>query len=78
MSTLQLFLSHYKEKEEENTKIYHLMVPRNEHANQESFVAKMKELKNFEDYDVYEVVEKPKEDKVINTQWVIVDKEVPG
>ena len=78
MSTLQLFLSHYKEKEEENTKVYHLMVPRNEHSNQESFVAKMKELKNFEDYDVYEVVEKPKEDKVINTQWVIVDKEVPG
>ena len=38
----------------------------------------MTELKNFEYYDVYEVVEKPKDTNIISTQWVLVDKEVPG
>ena len=38
----------------------------------------MTELKNFELYDVYEVVERPKDTNIISTQWVLVDKEVQG
>ena len=40
--------------------------------------AKLKELEHFADYDVNEVVEKPKNVRVIGTQWIIVDKERPG
>lgn len=40
-----------------SSKIYHVMVPRSEHSNPESYDAKVKELKNFEDYDGYEVVD---------------------
>ena len=54
------------------------MVPRNEHSAPESIHAKQKELKHFLDYDVYVVIDKPRDANVLGTQWVIVDKEVPG
>ena len=74
---VQIYLTSSKEKEE-NSNTYHVLVPREEHITKTSLEAKMTELKNFEYYDVYEVVEKPKDTNIITTQWVIVDKEVPG
>jgi len=52
--------------------------PRGEHLNPESYDAKIKELRNFEDYNVYEVVDRPNNENIIGTQWVLVDKEIPG
>ena len=54
------------------------MVPRSEHSNPESYNAKLEELRNFEDYDVYEVVDRPYNENIIGTQWVLVDKEISG
>ena len=41
----------------------------------EALKAKMKELENFNTFDVYETVNKPQEQVVIDTEWVIVEKE---
>ena len=43
-----------------------------------SYDAKIKELRKFEDYDVYEVVNRPNNENIIDTQWVLVNKEVSG
>ena len=37
--------------------------------------AKMKELEDFDTFDVYEEVSKPKYPNLISTNWVLVDKE---
>ena len=52
------------------------MVPRTEHSAPASLKAKEQELRHFLDYDVYEVVDRPKNENILGTQWVIVDKEV--
>ena len=44
------------------------MVPRSEHSNTVSYDAKIKELRKFEDYDVYEVVDRPSNENIISTQ----------
>ena len=54
------------------------MVPRTEHSAPASLKAKEQELRHFLDYDVYEVVDRPKNENILGTQWVIVDKEVTG
>ena len=74
---VQIYLTSSKDKNEDSN-VYHVLVPKEEHAAKTSLEAKMTELKNFEYYDVYEVVEKPKDTNIISTQWVLVDKEVPG
>ena len=73
---VQIYITSSEVKEDSN--VYHVLVPKDEHSNKNSYEAKMTELKNFEYYDVYEVVDKPKEENIIATQWVLVDKEVPG
>ena len=75
---VQIYLTSSKDKNEDSSNVYHVLVPKEEHAAKTSLEAKMTELKNFEYYDVYEVVEKPKDTNIISTQWVLVDKEVPG
>ena len=74
---VQIYLTSSNDKNEDSN-VYHVLVPKEEHAAKTSLEAKMTELKNFEYYDVYEVVEKPKDTNIISTQWVLVDKEVPG
>ena len=68
-----------KEKnDEEEIQVLHVIIPRSQHHEPTSLKAKRQELEHFENYDVYQVVDKPSNVKIINTQWVIVDKEVPG
>ena len=74
-----LFISSMKEKNDDDcSKVLHVIVPRSQHHEPSSIQAKKKELEHFENYDVYEVVDKPSQVKIIGTQWVIVDKDVPG
>ena len=72
-----LFISTIQEKNEEN-EVFHVMVPKSDHSQPSSIKAKQKELEHFANYDVYEVVDKPTDAKIIGTQWVIIDKDVPG
>ena len=51
------------------------MIPRHKHSVPASIQAKENELKQFTDYDVYDIVERPENYKIIRTQWVIVNKE---
>ena len=72
-----LFISSIKDRNEHNH-VLHTIIPRTQHREPESVKAKVTELKHFSNYDVYDVVDKPKNAKVIGTQWVIVDKDVPN
>ena len=72
-----LFISTVQDKNDEN-EVFHVMIPKSDHSQPSSILAKQKELEHFANYDVYEVVEKPTNAKIIGTQWVIVDKDVPG
>ena len=76
--TETLFVSSVKEMNENSHAVYHTILPRSQHSEPESVEAKLKELEHFENYDVYETVDKPKNSSVIGTQWVIVDKDVAG
>ena len=59
----------------DNEEVYVVTLPPSRHNEPESVTAKETELNNFDSFDVYEEVERPKEGNVIATQWVIVDKE---
>ena len=72
-----LFLMTFKEANQEQ-QVFHVIVPREQHSEPSSIQAKENELQHFENYDVYEVVDKPDNVKLIGTQWVIIDKEIPG
>ena len=50
---------------------------RSRHNEPECVAAKTKELKDFQNYDVYEVVDKPENKNIIGTEWVLVEKEKP-
>ena len=70
-----------KDKLEHNSECrqtLHVTIPRSQHHEPSSIEAKRKELANFVTYDVYEIVDKPSNVKIIGTQWVIVDKDIPG
>ena len=55
---------------------YVVNIPRSRHGEPKCVAAKLKELNDFSSYDVYEVVDRPpREVKVINTQWVLVEKD---
>ena len=57
---------------------YMVNIPRSRHAEPKCVAAKNKELSDFSSYDVYEVVDRPpRGTKVINTQWVLVEKDKP-
>ena len=54
---------------------YVATLPRSEHFTTEAMNAKEMELENLQKYDAYEVVDKPKDTKVLGTQWVLTRKE---
>ena len=76
-----LFIAPMKDKLDHNSECrqtLHVTIPRSQHHEPSSIEAKRKELANFVTYDVYEIVDKPSNVKIIGTQWVIVDKDIPG
>ena len=77
-----------KEDEDSNPKIFFTsdserhaeevfisVIPKRRHKESDCVAAKKKELENFDEYDVYDIVDKPKDAHLINTEWVIVEKE---
>ena len=55
---------------------YVVNIPRSRHGEPKCVAAKEKELNDFSNYDVYEVVDRPKKGtNIINTQWVLVEKD---
>ena len=55
--------------------VFVVNIPRHRHGEAQCVAAKMKELNDFDNYDVYEVVDRPDDVNVIDTQWVLVEKE---
>ena len=53
-------------------------IPRSRHGEPECVAAKMKELKDYENYEVFKIVEESEaNNNVISTEWVLVEKEKP-
>ena len=48
--------------------VLHVIVPREHHSEPSSIQAKENELQHFENYDIYEVVDKPDNVKLIRRQ----------
>ena len=61
--------------ENEVEEVFVATLPRFRHSEPESVEAKMKELEDFKAYNVYDVVEKPKDKNILGTQWVITEKD---
>ena len=51
------------------------VLPRKEHNQPHATKAKIKELEQFLEFNVYDVVDAPANENIISTQWVIVQKE---
>ena len=73
--TGKVFFTSHTEYNEET--VYVTNIPRSRHNEPECVAAKTKELKDFQNYDVYEVVDKPENKNIIGTEWVLVEKEKP-
>ena len=58
---------------------YVVNIPRSRHGEPRCVAAKMKELDDFSNYDVYDIVDRPTEPgaNIISCQWVLVEKEKP-
>ena len=52
-------------------------IPRSRHAEPKCVAAKLKELDDFSNYDVYDIVDRPEGVNIISTQWVLVEKDRP-
>jgi hypothetical protein len=61
--------------ENDTDEVYVATLPRYRHSEPDSIKAKMKELEDFKTYDVYDVVEKPRDKAILGTQWVITEKD---
>ena len=57
--------------------IFVMNIPRSRHGEPECIAAKKKELRDFDNYDVYEVVDRPDNKNIISTEWVLVEKQKP-
>ena len=57
--------------------VFVINIPRAQHGDPECVAAKKKELQDFENYDVFEVVDKPDRVNMIATEWVLVRKDKP-
>ena len=75
--TQTLFFTSKQQQLSEPAKTYHTILRKEEYGTEKSVQAKLKELSDFDKYDVYEVVDRPKDVKLIATRWVLVDKELP-
>ena len=54
---------------------YVVNIPRSKHGEPACVAAKLKELKDYENFEVFDIVDKPKDASVIATEWVLVEKE---
>ena len=63
------------EKEFTNEVAYVVNIPKSRHGEEKCVAAKNKELKDFRDFDVYEIVDEPEDANIIGTEWVLVEKE---
>ena len=80
MKTFHKFLEPQKifftsENEVIEEEIFIATLPKSRHKESKCIAAKMKELENFELFDVYDVIDKPKDQQLIDTEWVLVEKE---
>ena len=64
---------------EYNTELaYVVTIPRSRHGEDRCIQAKNKELQDFIDFDVYDIVDEPDSENIIGTEWVLVEKDAPG
>ena len=61
----------------EPEEVFVVTLPRSRHNEPDSVRAKETELENFGVFDVYEEVKRPQGGNLIDTNWVIVEKELP-
>ena len=78
--TKKVFISSLAEQAQEESlvpvnSVFVVNIPRRRHGEAQCVAAKMKELNDFDNYDVYEVVDRPQGVNIIDTQWVLVEKE---
>ena len=55
--------------------VYVVNIPRSKHGEPACVAAKQKELKDYDNFEVFEVVDMPDSDNIISTEWVLVEKE---
>ena len=55
-------------------KTFVVNIPRARYKEPIGVAAKKKELQNFDDFEVYTSIDKPKDQNLISTDWVIVEK----
>ena len=55
--------------------VYVVNIPRSKHGEPACVAAKAKELRDYENFEVFEVVDRPDSDNIISTEWVLVEKE---
>ena len=63
------------EKEQEPNIAYVVNIPRSRHGEDRCVAAKKKELQDFVDFDVYDIVDVPRDANVIGSEWVLVEKD---
>ena len=71
----KVFFAAEKEQEQEPEVVLVANIPRSRHGEERCVAAKKKELQDFSDFDVYDIVDLPKDVNVIGTEWVLVEKE---
>ena len=72
---MSLLAEERKLEEEAEDSILMVTLPRSRHGEKESKVVMEKELKDFKRFKAYKTVPIPKGKKLLNTQWVITEKE---
>ena len=55
--------------------VYVVNIPRSKHREPACVTAKQKELRDYDNFEVFEVVDMPDNDNIISTEWVLVEKE---
>ena len=55
--------------------VFVVNIPRSRHTEPACIAAKQKELRDYEHYEVFDVVDYPDSDNIISTEWVLVEKE---
>ena len=63
-------VSNYHEEQ-----VYVVNIPRSKHREPACVTAKQKELRDYDNFEVFEVVDMPDSDNIISTEWVLVEKE---
>ena len=74
--TKKIFIAaEHEESLPESQRTFVVNIPRNRHSEPECVAAKVKELGDFDHFDVYETVDQP-DDNIIGTEWVLVEKDL--